>query len=123
GREHARDLAAVALVEEDDRMDVAVAGVKDVADPELVALGGRGDAAEGLRHARPRDPALLGAVVRCEAADRPEGALPALPEQGALGVVAGEADLLGAVLATDARDALHLVVQTRGRSVELDQED
>src|SRR4030095_17148752 len=40
GREHARDLAAVALVEEDDRMDVAVAGVKDVADQELVAGGG-----------------------------------------------------------------------------------
>jgi hypothetical protein len=123
GREHAGDLAAIALVEEDDRMDVAVAGMKDVADPELVALGGRRDAAEDLRHARPRDDAVLGAVVRCEAADRPEGALPALPEQGALGVVPSDADLLGAVPATDARDALHLVVEARRRSVELDQED
>ena len=41
GGEHALDLVGVALVEEQDRMDVAVAGVEDVGDAELVALGRR----------------------------------------------------------------------------------
>ena len=41
--------SAVALVEEEDRVDVAVAGVEDVADAQAVALGGRRDARAGCR--------------------------------------------------------------------------
>jgi hypothetical protein len=38
------DLVAIALVEEDDRMDVAVAGVEDVGDAQAMALARGGDA-------------------------------------------------------------------------------
>ena len=40
-QEDALDLLGVALVEEEDRVDVAVAGVEDVGDPEVVPLADR----------------------------------------------------------------------------------
>ena len=47
--------------------------------------------AQDLGHARARHDAVLRAVVRREAADGAEGALAALPQRGALGVVARRA--------------------------------
>ena len=38
GRQHALHLVGVALVEQQDRVDVAVAGVEDVGDPHVVLL-------------------------------------------------------------------------------------
>src|SRR5262249_1496527 len=82
--EHPRRPRAIAPVEEDDRVDVAVAGVEDVADAEIVARAGRLDAGEDLGEARARHDAVLGTVVRRQAADGPERALAALPERRAL---------------------------------------
>src|SRR5439155_1592975 len=87
-RQHAPHLVPVALVEEEDRVDVAVASVEDVGDAEPVALGRRRDAAEDVGHPRPRHDAVLRAVVGRKPADGAEGALAALPERGALRLVA-----------------------------------
>src|SRR5437667_103552 len=72
-REHAPDLVLVALVEEEDRVDVAVAGVEDVGDAEPVALRRRGDVPQDVRHAGARHDAVLRAVVGREPADGAEG--------------------------------------------------
>ena len=53
--------------------------------------------AQDVGHARPRHDAVLRAVVRRQTADGAEGALAALPERGALGLVARGADLARAV--------------------------
>src|SRR5207249_6006824 len=117
------DLVPIALVEEEDRVDVAVAGVEDIGNAEPVAFGRPGDVAEDVRHARPRHYAILRAVVGCEAADGAEGALAALPERGALRVVTRHAHLAHAVPATDGGDPLRLRVEADRGAVELDQED
>src|SRR5438874_436171 len=97
-REHAPDLVLVALVEEEDRVDVAVAGVEDVGDAEPVALRRRGDVPQDVRHAGARHDAVLRAVVGCEPADGAEGALAAFPERRTLRLVARHAHLAHAVL-------------------------
>ena len=86
GRQHALHLVGVALVEEQDRVDVAVAGVEDVGD-----RGGRTsspivvDAPEDVRQLRARHDAVLRAVAGAEPADGAERLLAALPEQQPLG--------------------------------------
>src|SRR5262249_59422909 len=86
GRQHRLHLVGVALVEEQDGVDVAVAGVEDVADAEPVALAGAGDRAQDVGDARARHHAVLRAVAGRQPADRTEGALAALPEGGTLGL-------------------------------------
>jgi hypothetical protein len=49
GRQHALDLIGVALVEEQDRMDVAVAGVKDVGDADAYFAADRDDPPQNVR--------------------------------------------------------------------------
>src|SRR5207247_1117143 len=73
----ARDL----LVVEDERVEVSVAGVEDVADPEAVLALELGDPAQHLRELRPRDDAVLDVVAARDAAHRGERSLAALPAQ------------------------------------------
>src|SRR4029079_18279848 len=93
GGKHASDLSGVALVEQQDRMDVAVARMEHVADAQLVTLGRGGDRAQNVWYAGPRHHAVLRAIIPCQPADRPEGALAGLPEQRPLGIVASRAQL------------------------------
>src|SRR5262245_50331395 len=118
--EHPGHLVGSTLVEQDDGMDVAVAGVEDVADAEPVPLRRRGDGAQDVGDARARHHAVLRAVARREATDGPEGALAGLPECGALRVVACEPQLTRVPGAADHLHPCHLVVEAGGRSVELD---
>ena len=57
--QHAPHLIRIALVEQDHRMDVAVAGVEDVADPQIVLLFDLAHPVEHVRQFRPWDDAVL----------------------------------------------------------------
>src|SRR5262249_37155376 len=64
GRQHALHLVLVALVEEQDRVDVAVAGMEDVANPDIILLADALNLAEDVGQLGPRHDAVLGAVAR-----------------------------------------------------------
>src|SRR5207237_5911155 len=91
--EHALHLFLVAFVEEQDRVNVAIAGVKNVAHAQLILLADPLDLAEDVRQFRARHDAVLCAVARRQPADGAERLLAALPEQVSLGVGVGLADL------------------------------
>src|SRR5262249_42575819 len=93
GLEHALDLGSVALVEEQDRVNVAVARVKYIDDPHAVFLADLGDASQHVRQLRARDDAVLGAVTWAEPANRAEGLLAAFPQQQPLLCIARLAHL------------------------------
>src|SRR5207302_10720924 len=78
---HALDGAGLALVEEDERMEVAVAGVEDVGDPQAVAIHDSSDLAEDLGQLVPGDDAILRNVARRQPPGGSEGPLARLPEQ------------------------------------------
>ena len=68
-------------VVEDERMEVAVAGVEDVADPQPVLLGELVDPPQDGRELRPRHDAVLDVVVGRHAPHRGERALAPEPEE------------------------------------------
>ena len=80
-------------VVEHERMQVAVAGVEHVPDPEAVRAESSLDPAQRLRKPRPRDDAVLDVVVGAHPAHRREGGLAAVPERGPLRVVGGDPHL------------------------------
>ena len=88
GRVHALDLLGVAPVEGDQRVQVAVAGVEDVHDDQVVLGRDPLDALEHLDQAGARHHAVVQVVVRGDPRHRAEGALARLPEQRRLGGVA-----------------------------------
>ena len=78
-------LARDARVVEHERMEVAVAGVEDVADAQAGSLRELVDAAQHLRQLRARDDAVLHVVVGADPAHRGERRLAPAPDRGALG--------------------------------------
>ena len=101
-------------------MQVAVARVEDVADPEAVLALQLGDPPQHLRQLRARHDAVLDVVVGRDPAHRRERRLAALPEQRPLGVVGRHAHLEGAGLAADPLHRAHVVGDLDGDAVELD---
>jgi hypothetical protein len=103
-------------------VQIAVAGVEDVADAQPV----RGDdgvhAVEHVRQLRPGDHAVHHHVGRRDAAVGAERRLAALPQQLPLRLVAGRAHLARAAVAAGGHDALRLGVHAGGEPVELDQQ-
>ena len=75
-------------VVEDERMEVAVARMEDIADPQAVRHRQLLDAAQHLGEASPRNDAVLHVVVRRHATHRREGGLASPPEECA-GYVTG----------------------------------
>ena len=90
-RDHALKLRAIALVEKDERVKIAVAGVENIADLQVVLAADFLDAAQGFRQARARDHAVLHVIHRREPPESAESILPAFPQQIALAVVARHA--------------------------------
>ena len=86
-------LAGHAGVVEHERVQVAVARVEDVADAQAVLALQLGDPAQHLGEPGARDDPVLDVVVAADAAHRGEGRLAPLPEERALGVVGGRANL------------------------------
>src|SRR5207249_1343182 len=63
GSEHALDLGRVALVEQQNRMNVAVAGMEDIDDPNVVLAADLHDFSQDMRQFGAGDNAVLRAVA------------------------------------------------------------
>src|SRR5262245_61444040 len=112
-RASALGLALGPCVVEDERVEIAVAGVEDVADPQAVLDLELGDPAQDLGQLRARDDAVLDVVVARDAAHRRERRLPSLPEQRPLVVVRGRPDLPGAGPGADRLDGGQILLHLR----------
>ena len=123
GRVHALELTRVARIEEDQRVQVAVAGVEHVAMLEPMAPDDLGDLGQGLGQQGPRHGAVVDEVVRGQARHGPERPAAAFPETVARRGVGGLADLATAVGRADFADAAGLIVQPRGGPLHFDDQD
>ena len=85
-------LAGDARVVEDERVEVAVAGVEDVGDADACCGAEAGDFAHDLREGGAGNNAVLHDVVGGDAAHGGEGGFAAFPDEGALGVGLRDAD-------------------------------
>src|SRR5262249_29422835 len=79
-RQHALHLIGVALVEQQDWMKVAVAGVEDVAHAETILLANASNFTQHVRQLRARHDAILRAITRRQPADGAERLLARLPQ-------------------------------------------
>ena len=86
------------------------------------SLRQRVDALEHLRQLRARDHAVLDEVVGGDAPHRGERGLAHLPEELALGLVAGDADVVGAAALADRHDLVEARLALVLGAVELDQQ-
>ena len=77
--DRAPHLVRVAFVVEHDRMDIAVAGVEDIADREPIEAAEHRDHAQNVGQPRARHHAVLGGIVGRKPPDRAERALARLP--------------------------------------------
>src|SRR5215218_3687820 len=111
------------VVVEDERVQVAVAGVEDVRDPQAVLAAEVGDLLQYLPELRARDDGVLHVVVVGDASHRPKGRLAALPEERPLFVVLGDPDLRGVRLLADVDDAIELVRHLGLGTVQLHDQD
>ena len=117
------ELSGLVGVVEDQGVQVAVAGVKHVGDPEAVRLGHLGDAAQDLGHAVARDGAVHAVVVRRDASDRGERGLAAGPEVEPLGLARADPDRDRPPLAGEGLDPPNQVLDLGLRPVELDDQE
>ena len=108
------------VVEEHQRVQVAVAGVEDVGHPDAGVGRQRRDRPQHLRQRGPRDHPVLHDVVRADPADRGERGLAPLPEQRPLRVVGGDPDLERAVLPAEPLHLGELRLHLGRRPVQLD---
>src|SRR6202047_72053 len=79
GTARAPPLVRVALVIEDNRMDIAVAGMKDIANPKLIALAHLRNHVQDVRQTRARHHAVLRRVIGRQPPDRTDRTLAPLP--------------------------------------------
>src|SRR6266496_886089 len=104
-------------------MQVAVTGVEDVGHDEVVPAGDVVDAGQDVHEHRARHDAIVQVVVGCDLGDRPERALPPLPQQGPFGLIGGHADVADAVVAGGALHRAGLRIYGLGEAVHLHDED
>ena len=123
GLEDAVDLLAVTFVVQHQRVQVAVAGMEDVGDAQAIAVADDLQARQGFGQAGAGDDAVVGVIVGRQASDGAERLLAALPQQGALGVVLGDAHGLAVVLLADVGNALRVGFHAVLDAVELDEQE
>src|ERR1051325_10675825 len=99
----------IANVEKNARVQVAVAGVEDVADAQSVFLGNAIDEPQHRRNLRARDNAILCVIRRRESAERREGILAALPQKQAFLLRRRAPDFAGLHLHADLPDGFCLL--------------
>ena len=122
GFEDDADLRRVLVVVEEDRVDVAVAGVEDVVDGQAVAAA---DVAHLLQHFGefgPRHAGVLRAVAGADAADRAERLFAGHPQLVLSGEVAGGLDVNRGVSLKNRHDLVHFVVEDDLGAVDLREE-
>src|SRR5262249_7224041 len=117
GGQDAFDLRRVALVEEQNRMDIAVAGVKDVDDLDIVLAANFHDPAEDMRQFSARHDAVLSAIARTYAADRAECLFAAFPQLLPVLRRGRLADLACLVLTAQLDDSIALCIQAHFQTI------
>src|SRR5262249_14044033 len=120
--DHARFLAGNAWIVEDVRMQVAVARVEDVAHAKTVRRGYLVHPRQHLAKARARDDAIHDHVGGRDAAVGAKRALPPLPQELTLRLVARRAHLARAGVAAGGHHTLGLTLHAVLEPVELDEE-
>lgn len=118
----APDLIRVAFVVEDERMNIPVAGVKNIRDPKIELGAGGGDEPHDDRQLGTRNDSILCQIIRAQSSNGTEGPLAAFPEQAAFVFCFRDLNFAGFVLAADFKDSFGLTIETRGEAVELDDE-
>src|ERR1051326_5001463 len=111
-----------ARVKTDERMQIAVASVKNVRDAQLIACGDVVSGVEYLRQSRSRHNRILDHRVRRNTADRSKRAFACGPELLSLRFVARVATTARAILHADALNLFRLLVKTCFDSIQLDQQ-
>ena len=114
------EFAGLVGVVEDERMQIAVAGMEHVGDAQAVFLRQLRDAREHQRQLGARDGAVHAVVVRRDAADRRERRLAPGPEQQPLLFRGRDLARHRAAVARDRLDALDQMIDLGRRPVELD---
>ena len=123
GGKHAGNLVLVAFVEEEDRVDVSVAGMGHVDDPQVVLPPDFRNPTEDVRQPSARHDSVLDAIARTQTAQRPDCHLAALPQQLPLLGSGSRHNLPGLPLPAQLYHLLLLLVQPGRRSVQLDHHD
>jgi len=116
-------LLRVALVDQQHRMHVAVAGVGHVDDLHVVLLADLDDPLDDLRQSGPRHYAVLGEVIGAQPAQRPGGRLAAFPQQRPLIGTGRVEHFPRAGVAAELDDPLGLPIEPRGGAVEFDNQN
>ena len=104
-------------------MEIAVTGMKNVADLKTISFGNFGDAAERLRQLGTRDDAVENVVARSEAAESAEGVFTAFPEEFALASVACDANFARVIREAHFVDGGGLCGDRFGYTFELNEQD
>src|SRR5208282_4878109 len=114
------ELARLVGVVEDQRMQVAVAGMKHIGDAQAVFRRHVLHAAEHKRQLGARDGAVHAVIVRRDATDGREGGFAAGPEQQPLLFGIGDAIRYRSTLPGDVLDAFEQMIDLGARAVEFD---
>ena len=122
GGNGAAELVAVASVERDQRMQVAISRVKNVADLESVFLADFFQAAQRFRQLGARNHAIHRVIGWRNAAHRAKGVFAAFPQQIALGGVARYAHLHGVVQAANVRHFSRVGFHFLAQAVDIDEQ-
>lgn len=123
GEQDSLDLSSVPLIEQQDGMDVAVPGMKDIDDSQFMFRGDFDNSAENVRQLGARNNTVLGAVTRAEPADGAEGLLAALPKFLPFFVPNCQTDLAGITLFAEVDDAVPLFIEPCFQSVDFNEQN
>ncbi len=116
-------LVFIPFIKKNQRMQIAVSGVKYVGDGEVIFLADFHHFGERLRQTGARYGAIVDEIVGTQAAHGAEGALPAGPDVVAFRLVLGNPDFPHIVLPADSEDAFREPLHTVFQAVELDDQD
>ncbi len=120
GPMHPLDLIGISRIEQDHRMEIAVAGMKHVGVPQAVAVGDRGNLSQGVGQSRAGHRTVGHEETRCQPGDRAKRSSPARPQPVSFGRIFRPANLTAAVLQTQLANPLRLLLQSGQRAVHLD---
>src|SRR3984957_20074971 len=98
-------LLLVALVKQNNRMQIAVPGMKNIPDPQIIFPADLLDAPARRRKLGPRDHAVLGVITRRKPPRRAKRILPTLPQKITFARIAGHANLPRVMSRTNVGDA------------------
>src|SRR5262245_17517435 len=104
-------------------MDIAITGMKDIGDAQVIFLGHPCDNSQNLRHLSAWDDPILSTIVRRQTPDCTECAFAALPQRHPLGIITCDPHFPRMVLLTHLHNLRGLGIEPGSESIELDNQD